>query len=179
MTRVVPDKLTIFALYVLEDLLADLRRHTGPWPRTWGVRLSLSYLHHRGLVSKEVAAAIWIDLSRPSCDMGDETWSYCRYRDINGYIEGMFKNAGLYRGRPHRREISDGPQLRPLIEPPPDPSAYVPPPPKPPWKPEPILTTEEWHARKAAMDATRGNSIQTTHPRNKRKKSPTVGKGSR
>lgn len=176
-----PDRLTIFALYVMEDLLADARKHVGPMKRTWAVRLAMAYLNQRGLLTKEVAAAIWRDLVDPGSDGNPEAiQAYCRYRDLNSNIEEMFKRAGIYRGPPGRREIGDVPGLRQLIRKPPGTEPYVEPPPKHPWEPERPKTLEEWHALNDAAKASRERQvIRTTHPRHKRKKSTTVGDGSR
>jgi len=179
MSRVDPDKLMMFALYVLEEMIGQAKGNTErTMKRTWAIRLALAYLHQRGIADAMACSNIWHGLVDTGTEGStDMIHAYCRHRDLNAYVAAIFRSAGIPRFREGRPpEIADGPFKRRLIPVLEKHVSHGPLPPAPIDKP---MTPEEWQAFQAAREATRGNSIQTSHPRNKRTKGTTVGNGSR
>lgn len=106
------DRLTMFALYALEDMTKDACElsstdFVGPMPRTWSFRLVLGYLCMRGICSKDHATAIWQEMQSAGTEGNTAyTRSYCRHRTFEAFTEMCFRNAGAYRGRAERQPIT-------------------------------------------------------------------------
>lgn len=123
-----PDKITMFALYALEDVTAEAlllsnANDVRPISRTWAIRLALAVLHMRGLLPKDQAANFWDQMHNPGVSENtDAIRCYCRHRDLNCITDACFRRAGAFRGPGSAEPITS----RKLRRMPPEPKPYQP-----------------------------------------------------
>lgn len=102
MARFVLDRLTFFALFTLEDVVEEASQRANcnngsPMRRTWAIRLALSYLRERG-IDPMAASSFWNALVDPQNGQLEAMAAYIRHRDLNSYLQCMYREAGLPRG---------------------------------------------------------------------------------
>lgn len=177
MGQIRADRLIKYALNVLiEAVMAADRDDSGAIiPRSWGVRLALAYLHHRGIGTAEDHQRFWHGMVDPHEGQPGTMGGYLRFRELSKLAEHFHKRAG----EPYQDYI---PTIRNAPEPPP-------PPPSPRQqamdeffsRQPPLNTPEHFHWLKEARERFEQPSTapRTTHPRHRSKKSTIVKEGSR
>lgn len=143
-------------------------------PRSWGVRLALAYLHHRGIGTAEDHQRFWRAMVDPHEGHPGPMAGYLRFCELSKLAAHFHKRAG--------EPYCD--YLQPIRN--------APDPPPPPPTPEqqaiydfcarrpPLDSMEYFHWQKEWREMNpEPPKLHTTHPRHRRRKSITVGDGSR